>query len=43
LVAGANWAPAAFTGHLARRSAGWRGPFRRYPTLYAERNVGRGF
>src|ERR1700686_897376 len=39
-VADATWAPAAFSGHLARRSAGWRGPIRRSPTLYAERNVG---
>src|SRR5271170_3453343 len=28
--------PAAFTDHLARRSAGWRGPIRRSPPLYAE-------
>ena len=40
LVAGAVRLPAAFTDHLARRSAGWRGPIRRCPTLDAERDVG---
>ena len=35
--------PAAFTVHLARRSAGWRGPIRRSPSLYAETNVGGDF
>src|SRR5271154_2610506 len=39
LVAEAAWPPAAFTDHLARRSAGWCRPIRRSRALYAYNNV----
>src|SRR5947209_18585122 len=35
-----HWGTAAFTDHLARRSAGWCGPIRRCPALYADTDVG---